>query len=520
MFTRAPAAVLLAWVFANSSNAQFRPDIESAVRNAPQIFNAVHGAMRQFSSSLHHNGMSFFQATIPAGTVLYHGSPRPDIPSSFEWLAFEVEHAENFANGLRMKRPNDGLPVALSRYEQKVLGPRAQTAHEARNGFDAPNTAPDLGIVSDDDWIQVPGYLQIYQAARSLNVLYIDGMAAGKTDMGTNDAEDYILSGNKSRTGMEDWPRVMDLCAWGKDWKIDGFIRMEPGFELVYCEFLDGGLNQVSVNRRPHMRLGTDLVRYQIFQWIQAAASRYHGIGGSRVLIDQSSMVSAFFYPLNLTNPNASCAGYPRLLSATESQLASIKHHIESMTPNRREKSSAGIDWQGITDMVVSRYANRLALTVAADSIYALNMSFNHLLDTYIHYTEENTDYDEAQKKCSEHYLAGIVPSTLRDNDKLIYAGISETLRIICGTLFKAHKIIRSDSGSNPVILNDTLSLVRGLMDQLSWSKWKECSACQVDEVCFIAMWPFGNTEDHYQPSCQNASTVFGRYGYWKWRLW
>jgi hypothetical protein len=51
------------------------PTSEHTTRlNAFQIFNAIHSAMRQWGSSLNHNGMSFFLATVPEGQLFYHGS--------------------------------------------------------------------------------------------------------------------------------------------------------------------------------------------------------------------------------------------------------------------------------------------------------------------------------------------------------------------------------------------------------------------------------------------------------------
>jgi hypothetical protein len=77
----------------------FRPTLSTARRNGPQIFNAIHNAMREFGSAWHHNGMSMFPATVPEGTLLYHGTKLHgrEVPVGLEWLAFELEHAENFA---------------------------------------------------------------------------------------------------------------------------------------------------------------------------------------------------------------------------------------------------------------------------------------------------------------------------------------------------------------------------------------------------------------------------------------
>lgn len=75
-----------------------------AVTHANHIFNAVHNSMRQFGSSLNHNGMSLFIATVPEGTELYHGTSREYRVNGTEWLAFEPEHALIFA------RPHRGPP--------------------------------------------------------------------------------------------------------------------------------------------------------------------------------------------------------------------------------------------------------------------------------------------------------------------------------------------------------------------------------------------------------------------------
>jgi hypothetical protein len=55
--------------FSREEDSRYRPVRE----NAHYIFNAIHGAMRQWGSSLKHNGMSFFPATIPNKTLFYHG---------------------------------------------------------------------------------------------------------------------------------------------------------------------------------------------------------------------------------------------------------------------------------------------------------------------------------------------------------------------------------------------------------------------------------------------------------------
>lgn len=81
-----------------------------ATTHANHIFNALHSSMRQFGSSLNHNGMSLFIATVPEGTEFYHGTSQKDRINGTQWLAFEPEHALLFARGHRGPPPGHGPP--------------------------------------------------------------------------------------------------------------------------------------------------------------------------------------------------------------------------------------------------------------------------------------------------------------------------------------------------------------------------------------------------------------------------
>jgi hypothetical protein len=73
---------------------------------------------------------------------------------------------------------------------------------------------------NDDDELDFSrGYLHIYRTIRPLtNLVYIDGMSAGKTTMGTLDTQDYLL---RNMTDGDDGPafgdfrRGQDLCDLG-----------------------------------------------------------------------------------------------------------------------------------------------------------------------------------------------------------------------------------------------------------------------------------------------------------------
>jgi hypothetical protein len=172
------------------------PSVKNARANAPQIFNALQSSMRQWGSSLNHNGMSFFRATIPVNTQLYHGTHTADPVTGMEWLAFEVEHAEVFARSRgppgKGRRPPGGGPGG------RPCGPPGEG--------DRDGDRPPLPPMGQDPRLLAPygdgssvyaethGYLHEYRATRTLDkLLYIDGMSAGKTSMGTLDTQDFLL---------------------------------------------------------------------------------------------------------------------------------------------------------------------------------------------------------------------------------------------------------------------------------------------------------------------------------------
>ncbi|KAI5867922.1 hypothetical protein GGS23DRAFT_591732 [Durotheca rogersii] len=517
----------------------FGPTLESARANGPAIFNAVHDAMRQFGSSLHHNGMSLIPAIVPAGVLLYHGTDTTAVPSAFEWLAFEIEHAEAFAHS--WGRP-PATPTVTATVTATSRGGTSSITSASGGDYDDDNASEDLpniiwNIVSDRRGNRPPkgprpepgpGYLQVYQATRPLNVLYIDGTAAGKTRLGTLDTQDLLLRGRRGGSVWDDWDRARDLCALGHEgWGIDGFVRMEPGFEIVYCDFSDG-LRLVSADRRPGSSPGeaAAVTNSSIaqFEWARAAAQRYRGIGAARVRPDYSAMVSAFFYPLNLTNPDPARPDLPRLLQASDAELRAIADHISRTVARSTSRDHAPtVDWQGVTDMIVARYVDRLPLMAQTDSLSTLRGEVNTLLNVYIDYSSEPSEMlAVAERRCASFYLQPVQALLHTVEDRLISAAIENTAARICAALFQVRRLVVENAGVDESELSSTASLeaARGIVSDLMertllWAQWKECGTCHADEVCLIAMWPIGDVEDHFNPSCRNLSAVGGRRSYW-----
>ncbi|KAI9742359.1 MAG: hypothetical protein M1818_003892 [Claussenomyces sp. TS43310] len=483
------------------------PNAANARANANLIFNSIHSSMRQWGSSLQHNGMSFFLASIPEGTMLYHGRHDGERVTGMEWLAFEIEHAELFAR--RLGPPPVGNAKSSHR-DQSASSGEPSLPNTSYSPFDGDEqAAPEL-----------PGYLHIYQTNRPLKrLLYIDGMSAGKSSMGTLDTQDHVLLNFTGENWMYDRKRARELCDLAQDWQIEGFIRMQAGFEIVMCDFSQG-LDFVSALKRSKANDLNGLSEFDVFEWLRAAAARYDGIDGDRVVVDYSSMQSAYFYPLDLSDPDAPDSTLPRLRAVEPARLLRMKDDLHKIL-RTRQGSQVSINWQGVVDLIISRYADRLQFMATGPPHEIFVAELNHLLDTFIDY--KSPSRDASIHRCSSHWLepAAKTKAMFTDQDVLISAAVETVSRTLCQTLFDIRQTLmdgRGDAVVHPDLAVATIAApaIRRLIDWLDWTVWKTCGVCAYDQICFVAIWPFGAPDDHVHPKCISATQIMERRGYWQ----
>jgi hypothetical protein len=340
-------------------------------------------------------------------------------------------------------------------------------------------------------------------------------MSAGKTSMGTVDTQDLVLLhnfDNYDTPGVGDSIRGQKLCALAAEWGIEGFIRMEMGFELLLCDF-GNALELESARQRPS---GANHSHEKIskFEVLRGLASRYTGLTGQRLSLDYSGMVSAFWYNINLTNPDIERADLPRLPASDLEGLARIQADVRIAINDSRSRGDFGIDWQGIVDMIVTRYSDRIQLM--ADSETSGETMLTHvavLLNSYIDY--RYFDVSKARNKCSTHYLGAAVPQTTADY--MIYEAIWTAMTQICSTLFIVRELLLNEVAiAGGLALGESKLALKMLMKYLGWTTWRECGKCDYDEVCFVAIWPWGASQDHEHPSCMKEDLLITRHGYWK----
>lgn len=501
-------------------------DIHS-VANANHIFNTIHSSMRQWGSSLNHNGMSLFPAIVPQGTILHHGTSMPDAVTGMEWVAFERDHALQFAHLYLTPPPGPRIPgvkdaeevypdknsLISFRNKQHILHAQRQTEN------------------SDPVWV-LPGYLHSYSARKDLRLLYLDGSAAAKTDQGTLDLSDLLLLNNTQMIYLLEHDRAHRLCQIAaKDWdgRIDGFVRMEAGFEIIICSFAKSLRLVEALRVEDTDHGGTIGGETYVFHWLRAVAARYNGIGGSppRVQLNYNTFLTAYAYPLDVFE-NGSTA-LPRLTAAPQSVLEDMRSDMKSIIfqPDSFDKiTRSSCDWQAIADLIVQKYANPLQYLITSSefskSSTRLAQELNYMLRPF--FDTLHRDATIETKRCAAEFMPfHFNPSDSHDcTGRLSERAIYTVSYRICSTLINAlwsldHPSSSSSSSthSSEDIHTQHLTALRDLTSYLAWTEWKKCRGCSWNEICSIPMYPFGAAEDHERPRCRSVENLGELFGYW-----
>ena len=499
------------------------PDASSPViTNANHIFNAIHSSMRQWGSSLNHNGMSFFPAHIPAGTELYHGTGTPDPVEVTEWLAFEPEHALQFAWDITLVNDTERQTTASPKWMHGsdlpgiVLMQQMSKVGEGEEDIDQPaHNSLQCPLASSSERPSAqekpreqpilriePGWLHTYVTKHDLRLLYIDGQSAAKSLKGTLDSQDYVLGAAQPNFFL-DRNRALHMCKLAAEaWHghIDGFIRMEHGFELILCDFT-AHVNLLRVEKSSRNR--TDLMEnaaMERFYFWKAITARYHGIGMSRVRLDYARMVTAFAYDIDLFYDGPDL---PRLKNIPKEDRSKIFTDLSKaiLLDVHDESYSQSIDWQAVADMIIARYSDvlqELAYSLSFNLEKLIKHTSEILMRPFIDNDHRNNTLE--YERCSSHFMPQSYTSSIAST------AISSISERICSTIASA---------ANMQSVDDIRRSFQDLVEYLRWTSWKECQGCRYDEVCFTAIWPLGNVEDHMHPSCKNGTELKG-YDYWQ----
>ncbi|KAE9367191.1 hypothetical protein N431DRAFT_83506 [Stipitochalara longipes BDJ] len=176
--------------------------------SAPHYFASAYGLLQQWSNTFFPNGHSIAPCEIPPLTKLYHGRKDAEVPPSPEWVAFDIGMAYGIMGGDRNS------------------------------------------------------HMLTYQTTRRAKCIYFDGESATLFGSGQLDTQMLHIWGNLSGPGRpdngwrglwEEYARAIGLCDWLQDkglgspgFGFEGIVRMNAGFEMIWCNFSSPSIRLVS----------------------------------------------------------------------------------------------------------------------------------------------------------------------------------------------------------------------------------------------------------------------------------
>jgi hypothetical protein len=307
--------------------------------------------------------------------------------------------------------------------------------------------------------------------------------------------------------------RATGLCDLAQnEWKgrIDGFIRMEHGFEIILCDFAKVRFES-AVSKSRSVNGGTAHTG-GVFQFLKAIGEdRWWGIGRNRLKVWTDRWVSTYAEPdLDLFEKSID-GKLPDLSDVTDEIACRLREQVKEMVMDRYGTRDllAGADgvkdWQAIADLYVARYANRLQYLMNFDKAKELREAAE---DMYMVYLDDDADtsgaVDGAVDRCTNSFIPTHLNQSPQEARSMSHEAISAVAKQICTTL---HDIILDPDLADDV--HGQKRHIQELMDYLRWPQWSFCGdkrACEVDELCFVAIWPWGSREDHESPSCRNQT--------------
>lgn len=449
-------------------------DFLEPVPNVNYVFNAIHNAMRQFGSSLNHNGMSVFYATVPAGTQFYHGTRIPYRIKGTEWVAFEPEFAMRFAR-MAVESPKGADEALLESLDEHSEHFRASSVQEhclvgRRSG-------------------ESTGKLHTYRTKRQLRLLYVDGQSGVFSQKGTLDTQSYVLLPEVPENDSDLGEGICRLAQSEWNGRIDGIVRMETGFEIILCDFEE----VLEIERITQINSRRD--DSEDFYLYKAVETRFDGIGGGRVQLDYDDFFSMFVHPESMFFDNT---GRPRV-DRSSKHIPILRTAVNDMA--LRDHNLDVVNWQAVTDMVISRYADRIEYLASAEwpNLNSFQNEVDRALQPFIDYGLRNTSAEIL--RCSHQFI-----HLSSGKSSLAHRAMLNVTTTLCSTLTAAL--------SSEATLSSAVEQIRSLKEWLAWTHWKKCRGCGKQEICLLPIWPWGSEEDFERPNCRTkVSWTPG--GYW-----
>ncbi|KAH7924178.1 hypothetical protein BV22DRAFT_1091365 [Leucogyrophana mollusca] len=283
------------------------------------VFETVSSLLQHWPNTRYRNGHSIVPGVISPGTLLYHGTNHNVVPDHPDWLATDPEHSHAFCHGTT----------------------------------------------------QAGCWHLTLATTRPLRVLYFDGSSAAKMMGGPLDSQDIVAWGKvRPERTYNERQRIADLCAWGHQYSLDAFIRMEWDFEIMLCNFTSGAkvVSFLNLPELPALEKGIppsqNQAAFRVLEAINAGHWHDRYPGEERIRLDLTRLIS--FYDIDLV-PSlvADRIGKERwdhrLQGADSADIAAVRRRLARDLVSERLEVS-GIDWRTLFRVIIKRYAERLEL--------------------------------------------------------------------------------------------------------------------------------------------------------------
>ncbi|KAH7928226.1 hypothetical protein BV22DRAFT_1083295 [Leucogyrophana mollusca] len=454
------------------------------------VFETINSLLQHWPNTRYRNGHNVVPGTLPVGTLLYHGTKEAKIPDVPEWTATDPEYSLIFCQG------------------------------STKNGC----------------W-----HLTL-AATRPLKVLYFDGSSSAKMKDGPLDSQDIVAWGElRPDRAYDDYGRIKDLCAWGEQYDLDGFVRMEIDFEVMLCNFTSGvevvSFLNLATLKIPDLILGyipnDKHLLFRAFEVMASGSWHNHQPGDTRIQLDLTNLISFYdtgLFPSLVEGRTGQERWDHRLKGLSSADAAALQVRLGQGLVDREQKNS-GVDWQTLFRVVADRYADRLEfmhhllndeggdLLRQAKNIqlqlrvvvtpYALHSAVPP--NASMLHDADNSWASSVFRECATTHTAQIVKlsAVMTASEQLMLHSLQETTREICrvlvgmwadGVTAGLDEYLWQDPSSEG---DDNAKLERimvqwkgqltSLMGWLDWSVWIKCKpTCGLEEVCYLPTWPFG----------------------------
>ncbi|KAJ3716001.1 hypothetical protein C8R42DRAFT_679283 [Lentinula raphanica] len=501
----------LAQFVVQAQKPEFRPDLTWDLGIGPGlndtanlVFNTVHSLLLGWPNRRYRNGHTVVPGVIPTGTFLYHGRGDPVVPTHPEWTALDFE---------------------LSTLYCGLFTPDGEGCWH-------------LTLVAE----------------RPLNILYFDGYSGLKLPgSGTLDSQDVLAWGEVMPDRYHDEPqRIVDLCKWGQNFGLDGFVRLHTSYEVMLCDFSSGlkvksmlhinipylppspnissHLSSAYQNTiAPGMKLGVPLDSFGMGELL--ASKRIDEYPGeTRIQLHLHRLVS--FYDTELV-PSLISTRFGkhrlqhRILGISHSDIQAVRHRVQ-IELSTSTKSAHDIAWSSLFRAIVQQYAARLELIQhdlnstdrsigsLSTTLRATFLQLRGLLQPYdlvstraaVDGTKDKLSWvTQVYEMCATAYptfSSASGPANFTTSENLMLTALKATNREICRVITSMWADGISHQMENPLASShNTRMLFRSihkrwkedidsLMLWLDWSVWLKCNpSCSLNEMCYLPMSPY-----------------------------